>query len=399
MRVFNWLTYWPVFVRCLGKLSLRHLFYMARCFGNENPHRHDGRMWVNTFFPPYPSAAFDKFLGAVLERKRIPFSTYFAVTDECPYRCAHCSYGGHKKGCLDTEGAKGVIRQIESLGTAMIGFTGGEPLMRDDIVELVDCVGGRMASVMFTTGHGLDAKLASDLKGAGLDCLMIGVESDERQVHDKVRCVEGSFDEAMGAIAVSREAGIYTGISTVATRERIVDGTIERLGEMGRGLGVQEFRILEPIPTGRMQGHSGDILTADESRRMYDFHVEWNRRCRDMAVASFAYLESDAMFGCGAGYHHLFIDAVGNVCPCDLTPLSMGNVCEEDLGAIWGRMSEWFDRPRCGCFMKQLYEQREGLGAGQTLPVDTERSESLCTACPHGDELPRIYKGLFNKKN
>ena len=105
-------------------------------------------MWVNTFFPPYPSAAFDRFLGAVLERRRVPFSTYFAVTDECPYRCPHCSYGKHQKGSLDTEGAKDVIRQIESLGTAMIGFTGGEPLMREDIVELVDYVGGRMASVM-----------------------------------------------------------------------------------------------------------------------------------------------------------------------------------------------------------------------------------------------------------
>ncbi len=131
---------------------------------------------------------------------------------------------------------------------------------------------------------------------------------------------------------------------------------------------------------------------------MYDFHIDWNRRGKGCSVASFAYLESDEMFGCGAGYHHLFNDAVGNVCPCDLTPLSMGNAVDEPLNVIWERMSEWFEKPRCGCFMKQVYDKREGFENCVELPLKTEQARSLCKACGRGEKLPRIYETLLAKK-
>lgn len=367
---------------------------MAKRLGFEKPRRVNGKVWVNTFFPPYPSVAFDRFLGAVFERKRVPFSVYFAVTDICPYRCPHCSYGNHAKGRLDTVGAKDIIRQIDALGTTTIGFTGGEPLLRDDIVELIEAAGD-MSTVMFTTGHRLTDELASNLKNAGLDCLMIGLESDDGERHDKIRGVAGSFDEGLGAIETSLKAGLYTAISTVASRDKINDGTIERLAKFANTHAVHELRVLEPVPTGNLQAHAEQLLTPAESRKMYDFHVNRNRGHKHTTVACFAYLESDDMFGCGAGYHHLFIDALGNVCPCDLTPLSMGNALAEPLADIWARMSKWFDKPRCGCFMKQLYEDPDTFKQTAELPLDTESSATLCSKCPHDDKLPRVYENLF----
>ncbi len=153
MKLSILLKLFPVFVRCFGRLPVGHLWYMAKQLCNENARCHNGRVYVNTFFPPYPSKAFDKLLDAVIGRERVPYSTYFAVTDECPYRCAHCSYGMHKKGRVDTKRAIEVIEQIKSIGTVTIGFTGGEPLMRDDIVELTAGAGDDTASIIFTTGH------------------------------------------------------------------------------------------------------------------------------------------------------------------------------------------------------------------------------------------------------
>ena len=100
------------------------------------------------------------------------------------------------------------------------------------------------------------------------------------------------------------------------------------------------------------------------------------------------------MFGCGAGFHHLFIDAIGNVCPCDLTPLSFGNVFEEPLEKIWLKMGQVFDLPRCGCLMKEICTKTSNL-MDSKLPLDSEKSFDLCQAVSRDDKLPKVYKNLF----
>jgi len=388
------LKFFPVFIRCFGRLPVKHLLYMAKVLKWENPHYHNGKYYINTFFPPYPSKAFDRFLSAVIERKRIPYSTYFAVTDKCPFKCPHCSYGLRQKGAMDTRAALDTIRQIKSLGTITIGFTGGEPLLRDDIVELVNSAGDDTASILFTTGYRLDKELAAKLQNANLGCLMIGIESDNAEVHDNIRGVKGSFQQAVKAIELSIEAGLYTAISTVATKDKIRNGSIRRLAELADKSGVHEFRILEPIPTGSIFGHTDEILTEDEAKGLADFHKQWNCRNRGPAISSFSHLESDEMFGCGAGFHHLFVDAIGNVCPCDLTPLSFGNLSAEPLADIWQRMEQFFGLPRCGCFMKEICPQLCN-SSKQILPFDTNKSLELCKSRRNDGKLPGIYQNLF----
>jgi len=158
---------------------------------------------------------------------------------------------------------------------------------------------------------------------------------------------------------------------------------------------VHEFRILEPIPTGGFYSQRDEILTIEESQKLADFHKHWNKQNQGPAISSFSHLESDLMFGCGAGFHHLFIDAVGNVCPCDLTPLSFGNLLEETLEDIWLRMGETFDLPRCGCLMKQLCSQAVNMETNCEFPLDKEKSVALCDGCKRDEKLPEVYKNLF----
>jgi radical SAM protein with 4Fe4S-binding SPASM domain len=398
MHIGKWLTFAPVFAKCLWKLPMKHLLYMAKQFRNENPHSHNGRVHINSFFPPYPSKAFDRFLEAIFNCWRVPFSTYFAVTDQCPYQCPHCSYGKHISGSLNTEQALEVIRQIKSIGSVTIGFTGGEPLVRDDIVELVKFVGDDTTSIIFSTGYNLTRELANDLNEAGLDCMTIGIESDDPEEHDSIRGVKGSYGTALSSIKISLEAGLYTAISTIGDREKLKNGTLERLAELATDYRVHEFRILEPIPTGSLSGQCEETLTAEESKQVAQFHKQWNRKNKGPAITSFAHLESDEMFGCGAGFHHLFIDALGNVCPCDLTPLKLGNVLEEPLSDIWERMSQWFDMPRCGCFMKKICTESNSLQNVTEFPLSREQSEELCTQLKNESELPKVFDNLFKDR-
>ena len=133
------------------------------------------------------------------------------------------------------------------------------------------------------------------------------------------------------------------------------------------------------------------MLSEPEYQALADFHIRHNRNQGGPAVASFAYLESDQMFGCGAGYHHLFIDSAGQVSPCDLTPLSFGNAAELPLAEIWESMADTFPHPRCGCLMRQLAEK---IGP-EPLPIDPERSRMLCPPPDKDTPLPDGYRHLL----
>jgi MoaA/NifB/PqqE/SkfB family radical SAM enzyme len=382
-----------MFARMVGRVPARHLWYLFRRMRFEKPHRFGGQVRINTFFPPYPSPAFDRFCDAVIARRRVPYSTYLAVTGRCPYDCGHCSYAGRPCSEMSRDELLRVIGEIKSIGTCTLGLTGGEPLLRDDLPDLVAAAGPEMACILFTTGHRLDAARARQLADAGVACVTIGLESADAAEHDRVRGRAGSFVEAEAAAGACRNAGIYLAVSTIGTREKLASGELERLYQLAARWGAGEFRILTPIATGAWKGCGAAMLSPDEHRALGRFHEEHNRLADGPAIAGFAYLESDEVFGCGAGFHHLFIDAAGNVCPCDLTPLSFGDVKSESLLEIWNRMSAFFPAPRRGCLMQEIAGRITEARAA--LPLERAVSERICAACQPQGPLPEGYRRLM----
>ena len=398
MRIKTLLQLLPVFAKSLRHLPLRHVWYLTRQLRYEHLHVHEDRIYVNTFLAPIPSPAFDRLLDAVIHKQRVPFSTYLAITAECPFKCSHCSYGRRASHEMTTAQALDVIEQIKGLGTTTLGFSGGEPLLRQDLAQLIRSIGSHTETIVFSTGHTLNAAKAARLKNAGLNSLMIGLESDTASTHDAVRGVPGSFEEGIDAIRFSLEAGLYTAISTVATHEKIEDHTIDRMADLASDLHVHEFRILEPVPTGRALGQTTAVLTLEERQSLTAFHKQWNQARKGPAIASFSHLESEAMFGCGAGYHHLYIDACGEVCPCDLTPLSFGNALKTPLATIWQQMGEVFTQPRCSCFAAKACCDLATQSHTGPLPLPLDQTTALCESHPCEGRLPRVYDNLSQQK-
>ena len=380
-----------LFARLAVCLPPGHVWYLARQMRVSKPHRFAGRLRVNSFFPPYPGPAFERFLRAVRERARVPMSVHLAVTDACPFRCPHCSYARRGGAAMSREKRLAVVGEVKALGTATLGLTGGEPLLAPDLEDLIAAAGPEMATILFTSGVGLDAARARRLAEAGLTNLTLGLESADPAAHDRVRGEAGSFAQAQAAARAAADAGLYVALSTVSTREKLRGGGLEALYRLAQAWGAQELRLVPPIATGAWAGEASVMLTADERADVVRFHREHNRRRDGPTVAALAFLESAEMFGCGAGYHHLFIDASGAVCPCDLTPLEFGRVSEEPLAAIWDRLAERFPRPRATCLMGEI----AGRIPPGPLPLPREASEALCPPCAADGPLPEIHRRLF----
>lgn len=392
MGMFRSLMLARMFKRLSRRVPAAPLWYMFKRMSREKPHKFDGQIRINSLFPPYPSPAFDRFCAGVVCGHRFPISTYLGVTSACPCKCGHCSYAGRADEAMSKERLLDLVKQIGDLGTCSLGFTGGEPLVRQDLEELITAAGTEMATIVFTSGHGLTSQRAASLAKTPLACITVGIECTDAAKHDDIRQTSGSFKIACDAVRNAVDAGLYTAISTVAFRDKIESGELDKMYKMAEKMGAREFRVIAPVATGGMVGCTCDMLTDKDRQALRKFHINHNGRRKGPAVACFSYLESAEMFGCGAGYHHLYIDASGNVCPCDLTPLAFGNVNKEPLGSIWDRMGNHFTRPRSRCLMNQIAAR---ISTGQPLPLPPQQSETLCPPPPLDMPLPEVHRLLF----
>jgi MoaA/NifB/PqqE/SkfB family radical SAM enzyme len=316
-----------------------------------------------------------------------------AVTNRCRYNCWHCSKHHRPQAELPPEALARLAADLQEMGVSIIGLTGGEPLLRGDLESLLRGIDDRSTCLLFTSGDGLTPERAASLKDAGLFGAAVSLDHVDAAVHDKLRGHSGAYDTALAAIRATRDAGLYTMIQLVATREMVGGNLLDRYLELAAGLGVHEIRLLEPMPTGRlMQGQARYGLSARERRLLRDVHVRTNRDPRLVKVSSFAHVEHGSNYGCGAGFQHLYVDADGNVCPCDFVPVSFGNVNEEPVGEIWSRMNRAFGRPRRCCFLLEHAAQLNDAFTG-TLPIPYAEARKCC-CFEHKGKIPDYYRAI-----
>jgi AdoMet-dependent heme synthase len=175
------------------------------------------------------------------------------ITLMCPLRCSHCYVDAgtrEAKDVLSTGEALEVIDQIRAAGTPVVVLSGGEPLMRDDLCTIARYGTDRgLKMVMGTSGYFLDRAMAGRLKDAGIRTAAISLDSADQVVHDTFRGVNGAWDRAVAAIKNCTDAGIVVQINMTAVRPAAAE--IGSVVEFGKRLGVKDYQVFFPIPTGR----------------------------------------------------------------------------------------------------------------------------------------------------
>jgi len=300
-----------------------------------------------TYQPPVPTRASMKLLGSRLayEMDGHPRPTVctLQLTTRCQANCAHCSADKFKKRWekeLSTREWKRVVRQAEALGSVTVIFTGGEPLLRPDVFELIEWVDKDEAiAMMFCNGILLNEENVRKLADAGLWCIHVSIDSPDPKAHDEMRGVPGCFEKAVDGLGRCKDAGILTGISTYATPERLHNGQVIELIEFAQDLGVDEVTIFDTVPTGKLLHHDRKYLLTDEDKeqlcRLEDLY---NTGHPLPHVITQAHVNGPTGSGCYAGWCQFYMTAYGEVTPCDFTPLTFGNIRDEDLDDIWQRM-------------------------------------------------------------
>lgn len=306
----------------------------------------EGGFVYNLYQPPIPSQRFINSMSRLVVQGRElirPATCTLQVTTKCQLNCYHCSaarYKTDRRTELTAEEMKSVIRQAEALGCFNIVFTGGEPLLRRDIFELISFINrDRAHPSMFTNGLLLTEENISHLCDAGLHSVMVSLDDPRSHVHDELRRIPGGFDKAVAGITRALEAGILVGISTYAGPEDVREGRVKQMIELGKKLGVHEVTIFDIVPTGKLlQSQEEQLLSAEDKRQLIEMEREYNTMEGYPHIITQALVNGPEGSGCFGGFSQFYMTAYGDIDPCDFTPLTFGNIRDEALEDIWQRM-------------------------------------------------------------
>ncbi len=307
-----------------------------------------------------PAANFlARSLYRTIQNKNIPNLMSFAVNDICDAACQHCSFfsGVEESGrqLLALSQCQQVIRAGQELGVSVINFVGGEPLLREDLPDIIRSVDNDVSStVLFTNGSNLAAR-AKELQQAGLDGIYISLDSANRDEHDRFRGREGLFDQAVDGILAAKSGGLSTGISCTITPESFRAGELARIVELGKQIGIHEVLVFDALPSGRYKHRQDLIDNPAWVEEMINSFRPFNEDASYPGVVAFAYMASHRSVGCACGTSYFYVSPYGDVMSCDFNHAKFGNILQTPLYQIWDQLSSHPDFERAkwgGCKIK-----------------------------------------------
>ncbi len=200
------------------------------------------------------------------EKTHRPIAVYNCTT-RCNLKCLHCysSSGASKSASeLSTSQAKELISQLADYRCPVVLFSGGEPLLREDIFELIAHAGKvGIKAVISTNGTLIDKTQAAKLAGAGISYVGISIDGPE-PFHDKFRASKGSFQATMQGFANCRKAGIRMGLRFTITKHNA--GQIEAVFDIAETAAIRRICFYHLIRMGRAKDMEDAVLSQQQTR-------------------------------------------------------------------------------------------------------------------------------------
>lgn len=319
--------------------------------------------WALTYgFKCIPGAAGSQGMGCI----GFPAHPVWEMTTACNLSCIHCHASGGRRAPdeLTTAEAKRMLDQLAQVAEfRMMAFTGGEPLVRSDVFELMAYSQARgFTNTMATNATLIDDDVARRLQQYGLVIAAVSLDGLDAATHDYVRNQPGAFEAALRGIQALRRAGILLHINITVMEHNLdqVEALTDLVDELGTGI-LLMYQLV-PVGRGRAVGQAALDLSANE--RLIRFIAQAQRTTRAIMepVAGPQYwpfllqragirtgpllgLAETVFHGCSAGRGFVYIKPNGEVWPCPFIEVSCGNLRQSTFQEVWAN-SPVFDELR-----------------------------------------------------
>lgn len=281
------------------------------------------------------------------------------MTSRCNLKCLHChAFSGETSSDeLSKEEGKVLIDRIASLDIRSLVFTGGEPLLREDLFELIAYAKSIGFTIFIATNGTLITKEVAKLLKEFDVGVVIGLDAMNPEIHDRIRGVEGAYDAVIEGLENCVSEGLYLHLNIVAARPNFAE--IERIIDYGTEIGIYSYFIYRFVPFGRGEVIREYELTKEDFKSLLDLILKKQREVNAILipVASPEYwayilqrrgIHSRRLInflghffgGCLVGKGMMYIKPNGDVWACPFYPVPVGNVRKEGIGRIWENLGK-----------------------------------------------------------
>jgi AdoMet-dependent heme synthase len=292
-----------------------------------------------------------------------PFLTIWEVTQACDLACVHCrasAVPGRDPAELTTAEGYRLLEDIRAMGNPLMVFTGGDPLKRPDLFDLLrkSVALGLRTTVTPSATPLLTGEAIQKFRECGVSRMAVSLDGPDGESHDGFRRVAGSFDRTIFALREARRAGLDTQVNTTVTRHNYKE--LHRIAKIAQEEGAKLWSVFFLVTTGRAA--ESDDLTAEEYEKVFAFLYETSQ------WASFDVKTTEAQHyrryvaqrrkaeggrnpgrrppgepstsiqrqaGINDGKGFVFISHRGEIFPSGFLPLTAGNVRLESIGDVY----------------------------------------------------------------
>lgn len=273
---------------------------------------------------------------------KAPNSIVWDVTSRCNLKCKHCYVEAESQKTEEpsTEEAKAIIDQLKKAKVFTLSFSGGEPLLRDDLFELLEYATKSLVVDVASNGLLIDEDIANQLKSTGIAYMQLSFDGLE-DAHDYLRGRKGAFNRLMETIEILKRMGLRFGVTSVIYRKNVHE--IKEMIELAEKLGAFTIRFYRLIYTGRGKELTSLDLTSSEYKKALQDVYSHRGKISAVADEAFGFLlhgreNPHQWVGCQAGRTIAGIKANGQVVPCPMFSdpvFYCGKVPDEDFSDIW----------------------------------------------------------------
>lgn len=293
---------------------------------------------------------------------RPPLVVAWEVTRACPLACRHCRATAqqhpHPAEISHSEGMAFIADLAKGFPGAVLILTGGEPLTREDTLDLAAAATrlGLQVALSVDVGWLLTPERCEAIREAGVRRVSFSIHFPDADRSDSFACTPGFFEAAQTGLANLRAAGVPFQLHTSVMRANAA--SLPAIYDLATELGAAGWELFFLVPTGRAAGLAGEELGSHEQERVLEWLYDIQRSApfpvKQICAPHFRRVEAQLARdrgerrpervttrltvmsrGCLSGNGFCFVSHVGDVCGCGFLPLSVGNVRDRSFSDIY----------------------------------------------------------------
>lgn len=362
---------------------------------------------LGLYIPGFPSPAFytacQKF--SQFEEKMPCTTVLLSITSACPYHCQHCYQKLDRGKDVDIDTLIGIVRKLQEMGIAFFNIEGGEPFLAyERLKKICSAIDSRSEIWINSTGAGMTKERLEELKEMNVTAIMFSLHSPDADVFNGFMGKDSAWDTMEAGVKMCHDVGLAVAFNTCLMRDDFYNGTFERIMEVAKDFKACLIQIIKPKPAGGWLEKEDIEFTPKEITFIKDRVNQYNLQEKYSgypAISAQMIEEDKAVFGCTAGgTDRFYINAKGDLQPCEFLNISFGNISVDKFEDIYQRMHSCFpwggECYLCESCSKEIYKlyQENNLNS---LPLPPELSEKIYSSWDRGRRTD-LYKRLEKLK-